>query len=288
MYKLLNDIEATIPDLLRIMKMLNKPTDLYARMVAEAMVRDHTIRIRKRMSVGRREGALDHIPIVLQDIEFTLTPTAPRFVFAGKAEIPQGKLVGLVGKHGHGKTTLLRLIGASIFTKLDNGSCFVPSHLRTLHVSMEPMFFDGTLADNLTFGVESASDKDPQRIKSILKKLYLDSVEDNIAWIAHLTFQQRYLVHLARAIIANPHVLCLHKPTMVHSDNHTIGVLRVLREFVDKRGVEQDPVTQESRRPRTCIFTSHRFAPVREADMLYNVSDGKIEQIELKDFVEEM
>ena len=47
--------------------------------------------------------------------------------------VPQGKLVALVGPHGSGKKTLLSLMGHMIFP--NDGSIFIPSHLRILHVT---------------------------------------------------------------------------------------------------------------------------------------------------------
>jgi len=60
-----------------------------------------------------------------------------------------------MGPRSEGKTTLLRILGGVMLP--DNGLCFVPSHLRALHVTAETYFYHGTLLDNLTFGVEKTN-----------------------------------------------------------------------------------------------------------------------------------
>jgi ATP-binding cassette subfamily F protein 3 len=49
------------------------------------------------------------------------------------AGIPEGHKVGLVGRNGTGKTTLLRLIAGEIAP--DDGSIGYPKHARLAHVS---------------------------------------------------------------------------------------------------------------------------------------------------------
>jgi len=93
--------------------------------------------------------------------------------------VPQGKFVALVGPHGCGKSTFLRLLGHSIFP--DEGMIFVPTHLRLLHVAQEPMLLQLTAWQNLVFGRHNA---DPHRVCAILERLEmektLEMIEDDV------------------------------------------------------------------------------------------------------------
>merc|ERR1712232_1180314 len=62
------------------------------------------------------------------------------------------------------------------------------------------------------------------------------------------------------------------KPTAAFNEYHAKGVVQLLKEFVDTKGLVQDPDKLHSRRPRTCIFTTDRFTKIPEADKIYSVS----------------
>merc|ERR1719421_1941423 len=72
-------------------------------------------------------------------------------------EVEQGKLVAIVGDHGSGKTTFLRLLGHTLFP--DEGMVFVPTHLRILHVAQEPCIMQQSAWKNLIFGRPNAVPK---------------------------------------------------------------------------------------------------------------------------------
>merc|ERR1711974_317029 len=85
--------------------------------------------------------------------------TLAHFDRPGEVVFHQGEFIALVGPHGGGKTTLLQLLGSMLHSAREGNAAvklclFVPTHLRLLHISMEPLFFTGTLLDNLRFGLE--------------------------------------------------------------------------------------------------------------------------------------
>merc|ERR1719506_4035 len=96
----------------------------------------------------------------------------------GIVDVPQGKLVCLVGPHRGGKSTVLSLLGGTLlpavdmlteFSDAESGKFFVPSHLRVLQVASEPLFLEGTLCDNLVFGVRNDDpDSSVERVREIL------------------------------------------------------------------------------------------------------------------------
>merc|ERR1719272_619020 len=66
--------------------------------------------------------------------------------------IPQATINVLVGKHGSCKGTLLKVLGEVLLPT--KGSYFVPPQLRVYFVTQFPLFFYGSLIDNLVFGLE--------------------------------------------------------------------------------------------------------------------------------------
>ena len=63
--------------------------------------------------------------------------------------------------------------------------------------------------------------------------------------IATLPRSDRALLSLARALIANPEVLVIHTPGIFFGAVRRDLVMRVLREYVDERGVAMDKIRVE-------------------------------------------
>merc|ERR1712054_137713 len=76
--------------------------------------------------------------------------------------LPQGSIVAVVGPHNGGKSTFLKLVSQIKFPKV--GEIFIPTHLRVLNVSYEPILMEMSLYDNLAFGDERC---DPDRVRRI-------------------------------------------------------------------------------------------------------------------------
>jgi len=202
--------------------------------------------------------------------------------------IQQGTLVSLVGQRGHGKSTLLKMLGGAHLPDCpdseDTGNCmfFLPSHLRFLHVATESMFLRGSLYQNLTYGTfPGHPDGRVHRVKEVCRRLSLSDKliaaidpdsKDELSWSSALSSSEKHLLCMARALIANPDVLCIHKPTLHVNAATAELIVDILREFVDHRGIEQKGQIQH-RRPRTCILTSTRALSMDAADAVFKV-DG--------------
>lgn len=168
------------------------------------------------------------------------------------------------------------------------GGIFVPSHLRVLHNSTEPLFFLGSLYENLTFGLTPGDpDGDFKHVLNISEKLAIgDKVMNRLkqeelghadvrAWNDVLSHTERSLCCLARAMVTNPEVFVCHKPTMAYDDTTSHRVLSILREFCWNKGLDQDEAKRHVRRPRTCIITSSKMLGVVTSDCVYHVSKAR-------------
>jgi ABC-type multidrug transport system fused ATPase/permease subunit len=205
---------------------------------------------------------------------------------------PQGALVTLVGEAGEGKSTVMRLLGSQILPK--SGDMFIPSHLRTLHVSLEPQFFFDTLYANLTYGVtkENKEDGALNRVKDVLRELklpqkifsFLDAEDKSMFdvradWNQILGITERVSLTLARALIANPEILIVHKPTVYLNDEAADNTFRCLNDFIIQRGLCMDRTKIMYRRPRTCLITTARPMGVEVADIVFRVTPTITKQI---------
>merc|ERR1712146_544118 len=81
--------------------------------------------------------------------------------------VTQGNMVAIVGPQGCGKSLFFQIIAHREFPTA--GEVFIPTHLRVLRVSCDPIILKLSAYRNLTFGVPNERDVDPGRVLAILK-----------------------------------------------------------------------------------------------------------------------
>lgn len=206
--------------------------------------------------------------------------------------VAQGSIVAVVGDHGNGRHTFMKLLGEELFPT--DGCVFVPSHLRILFVTQEPCLLNSlSIWENICFGLareKGTHDILIQRAQTILqlldaKKLAalldeegeLSSEETrhsvaeavccarapendvayhhgNLPWCKTLSYTDKAKLHLARAFMMNPEVMVLQRPLLHFNFADQTQFAALIHKHVDQRGIGMtDDV--ETRRPRT-VFVS--------------------------------
>lgn len=229
---------------------------------------------------------LDNCAIDFDGARFRYTPDSPWIIDAHELKASQGTITCIIGPQRGGKSTLLRLLAKIVVPQ--EGQVFIPTHLRVLHVTQEPMLFDAGLWENVTFG---NTDNNPARVFQILErldcrepieilKLEQAGKDPDHSWSKRLASTDLAKVHLARAFIANAEVLILHRPC-IHFDGD-VGrvVLKMIQEHKTRRGVEMPLDNLESRRPRTCFYTTDNDdVETTWADQVWEVTCGKVREV---------
>jgi ABC-type multidrug transport system fused ATPase/permease subunit len=277
-------IERTYPSMMKLFRLLNLKADDADHMTMKRRQRKLATEQRNDI-LAKSPGiiAVDVLPIVchLQD-NFRFGGTSHRQIlnFHGRHEISQGQLVALVGRPISGKRTLLYLISQRLLPhSLDpDHGVFVPAHLRIITVCKDPVFYRGTLFDNLIFGMHPESPgADRKRVHKLCMKLQiddkvmetLDRVED---WETIFSESERKLLNIARALIFNAEVMCLDKP-LAQLEEHTQGrmVLQVLKEHIANRGLGLGSST-DMHRPRTVLYSTSTWDDTSIADSIFHLS----------------
>ncbi|CAI0628623.1 unnamed protein product, partial [Linum tenue] len=191
-------------------------------------------------------------------------------------EVKPSTSIGLVGKSGCGKSTVIGLIQR--FYDVEKGSVKVDGvdirvldiqwyRRHTALVSQEPVIYSGSIRDNIVFGkpdasenevVEAARAANAHEFISSLKEGYETECGERGV---QLSGGQKQRIAIARAIIRNPTILLLDEAT---------SALDVQSEQVVQEALDRIMVG------RTTIVVAHRLNTIKNLDSIAFVADGKV------------
>ncbi len=190
--------------------------------------------------------------------------------------ISKGQTVALVGQSGSGKSTLVDLIPR--FYDTIEGSITIDGidirnlsthNLRNLmgNVNQEAILFNDTIYNNITFGVESATQAEVEHVARIANAHDFimatpDGYQTNIGDRgSRLSGGQRQRISIARAILKNPPILILDEAT---------SALDTESERLVQEAIEQLMLN------RTAIVIAHRLSTIKSADLICVLHEGQI------------
>jgi ABC-type multidrug transport system ATPase subunit len=183
-------------------------------------------------------------------------------------ELPVGKMIGVIGPSGAGKTTLIRSIvgrlriadgGISIFGQ-SAGSPALRKQISymTQELSVYP---DLTVEENLSyFATMIGQPKSGAVIKNVLKDVEMTDKAGNL--VSRLSTGQKQRVSLAIALIGSPKLMVLDEPT--------VGLDPVLRDRLWKL------FARLANQGITLIITSHSMDEAERCDDLVLIRDGEV------------
>jgi len=311
-YSTILDIMMIFPALERMTKFMNYPLDVTHRKLLNRHRRETTTNLRRKFIADPDDRLpVDRMPIVVGNLNFTyqtqgnVKNKVVKLKLAGVLNVQQGEFVAMMGPTSQGKSTLLKILGGEILCDAESihgepggppsagGQFFVPSHLRVLRID-QPIFFRGSLLDNLNFGV-APGEEEHRRVLNVCDRLglakevqeHFDS-NDSHNWIDVFSQTQSQLASLARALITNPEILCIHKPTQVFDDNVAMQVSQVLLEFVEKKGIAQDDAKRHKRRPRTCIISTAQAVNIHYVHKCFQIDKLGIHPSDKRQAIQEI
>ena len=233
-----------------------------------------------KIDVADKEG-VKSLPDVRGDIEFrNLTfryPDGEYDVLKNVSfTIRAGENVGLVGKTGSGKTTLVDLILRTY--NVPDGTLFIDGHdvndvkIRDLragcaYVPQDNFLFSDTIENNIAFGVEE------HNTRAVTQAARLADVHSNIK-----EFQQGYntilgergvtvsggqkqRISIARALMKDAPILILDDSVSAVDTKTEAAILENLRE---------------ARQGKTTILIAHRVTTIEKMDKILFVEDGEL------------
>ena len=204
------------------------------------------------------------------------------FSYPGRGETLQGfnlnvgagEIVALTGENGAGKTTIIRLLlgfylpqkGAVTLDGTDIRQINVQDLRRQIgYVPQRALLFNGTVRENIAYGLEGASDSQIEKAARLAQALiFIEKLPDGFDTIigdhgVRLSGGQRQRIALARAILKDPPILVLDEATSMYD-------LAGEAAFVE--------ACKTALTGRTVILITHRPASLALADRIINVELG--------------
>jgi ABC-type multidrug transport system fused ATPase/permease subunit len=209
----------------------------------------------------------------LKGVDFTY-PNGTQALFGVNMRIEPGKITALVGLSGAGKSTIVNLldkfyepqVGTITLDGVDLRD-YDTKYLRENIglVLQKNHIFDGTIEENILYGNPQATHEE---VVEAAKKAHLyDQVMELPKQFAHnaadLSGGQQQRVAIARMFLKNPPIIFLDEPT---ASLDAIATEQI-KNSID--AIKQD---------RTVIIISHSISQIIDADYIYALKDGRVEE----------
>lgn len=135
----------------------------------------------------------------------------PQSLFDGVGfQLNRREKVGVVGRNGHGKTTLFRMILG--YDKPDHGSIEIPKNYSIGHMDQHLQFQCTNIVDEVCLGLRPGEKHDRWQAEKILMGLGFHE-EDFRRTAAEFSGGYQVRIQLARTLVAKPDLLLLDEPT---------------------------------------------------------------------------
>jgi len=226
----------------------------------------------------KEKTAGNHTPssVKFQQYHFKYPSSTQTNLSGLNVAIKQGQTLGIVGKTGSGKTTILKQLLREY--PLGDGSLRLGEHtidelkLNDLigyigYVPQQPFLFSRSIRDNIVFGKENATEEQLQHAlerASFAKDISFlpDGLETMVGerGVA-LSGGQKQRVSIARALIADPEILLL---------DDALSAVDAKTETEIINGIKQE------RQQKTTIITTHRLSAVQHADWIIVLDEGVV------------
>ncbi|MBO7587463.1 MAG: ABC transporter ATP-binding protein [Bacteroidales bacterium] len=209
----------------------------------------------------------------LRGVDFTY-PSGTQALFGVNMKIEPGKITALVGLSGAGKSTVVNLldkfytpqVGTIMLDGVDLND-YDTKYLRENIglVLQKNHIFDGTIEENILYGKPDATHEE---VVEAAKKAHLyDQIMELPKQFkgnaADLSGGQQQRVAIARMFLKNPPIIFLDEPT---------ASLDAIATEQIKNSI--DAIKQN----RTVIIISHSISQIIDADYIYALKDGRVEE----------
>ncbi len=191
-------------------------------------------------------------------------------------EVKAGEMIALVGPSGSGKSTLINMVigflrpqsGRILIDGRDLSSYDLRSYRK--HISVVPqesVLFDGTVFDNVSYGMPSVTDKQVRdALKAANAEDFVNELPNGVETLvgekgARISGGQKQRLAIARALIRNPRILILDEATSALDSQSEHAIQDALNTLM---------------KSRTTFMVAHRLSTVQRANCILVLKAGKV------------
>ena len=238
-------------------------------------------------SKGEEEGkewSFEH-GITAKHITYAYPNTDTNVLEDASCVIPKGKTVAFIGSSGAGKTTMADIIlgllapqrGKILVDDIDVFKNLTMWHHQIGYIPQVIYLSDDTIRNNIAFGIHE-DQIDEEAVRTALKKAqlaeFVDTLPDGLDTIVgdrgvRLSGGQRQRIGIARALYHDPEILVLDEATSALDNETETAVMEAIESLQGSK---------------TMIIIAHRLTTIQNADIIYEVGDGKVTE-RSKDYV---
>lgn len=214
--------------------------------------------------------------IRVKDLSFTYPGTDVQVLRDVSFQLPEGGTLGIVGRTGSGKTTMVELLMRlydppedTIYLGGEEVHDMKLSAIRGMfgYVPQETFLFAMSIADNIAFGNEGIPKEEVERLASIV------DIDSEIRNFPHgyetmvgergvtLSGGQKQRVAIARALAVRPRILVLDDALSSIDTETEAAILERLKNDIKNL---------------TSILIAHRISTIQNADHIIVMDDGRV------------
>ncbi len=192
--------------------------------------------------------------------------------------VREGETVAFVGASGAGKSTIAHLVigfvrpssGRLLLDGVDMNTIDLRSYRKFISVvTQETLLFDGTIRDNICYGVNPTEFELMDAVRSADLLDLVESLPEGLSTRvrengARLSGGQKQRIAIARALLRDPRVLILDEATSALDVESESQIKTALDRLI---------------KGRTTFIVAHRLSTIRDADRIVVMNRGRIAEI---------
>lgn len=227
------------------------------------------------INIGKRTPKDIKGEVEFKNVSYVYPHTNQYVVKDFSLNVKAGECIAVVGASGSGKSTLMNMIIGFLppveGELLIDGkpiTSFDLSEYRS-HISVVPqnsILFNGTIKENITYGLDHYSDEDLERVLEMANvnefiREFPEGINTKVGERGEkLSGGQRQRVCIARALIRDPRIFILDEAT---------SALDNISEYHVQKAIAS------SIKGRTTFVVAHRLSTIRDADRIIVMEEGK-------------
>jgi len=200
-------------------------------------------------------------------------------LFDFNLKVESGQKIALVGATGSGKTTVVNLL--TRFYDVNAGEILldgvniqdIPKETLRSAIAIvlqDTVLFQDTIANNLKYGLQGASEEDIIRAADMSEsREFIERLPDKYETVlteggSNLSQGQRQLLAIGRAVLADPKILILDEATSSVDTRTEMHIQQAMVSLMKNR---------------TSLIIAHRLSTIRDADKIVVMKDGSVAEI---------